>query len=59
MLYNTMIYKWGGVTQWLVCTTRIRSVVSLNPIIGSQCFLERESLLSLLSTGWFQEQIQV
>jgi len=29
-----------------------------HPIKGCRCFLEQETLLSLLSTGWFQEQIQ-
>ena len=29
------------------------SVVRWNPIIGSACFLEQETLHSLLSTGWF------
>jgi len=30
-----------------------------NAIKGSRCFLEQETLPSLLSTGWFQEQIGV
>ena len=34
------------------------SVVSLSPIKGPLCFLEQETLLSLLSTGWFQEWIR-
>jgi len=28
-----------------------------NSIKGSQCFLEHETLFSLLSTGWFQLRI--
>jgi len=29
--------------------------VSSSPIKGPRCFLEQETLLSLLSTGWFQQ----
>jgi len=39
--------------------TRYRSVVDSNTIKGTHCFLEQETLPSLLSTGWFHEQIQV
>ena len=45
--------------QWVVRLTRNRSVVSSNHINGSPCFLEHETLPLLLSTGWFQELIQV
>ena len=34
-------------------------VVGSSPIKGPRCFLEQETLLLLLSTGWFQEQIRV
>ena len=34
------------------------SVVRLSPIKGPRCFLEQETLLSLLRTGWFQERIR-
>ena len=37
---------------------RNQSVLSSNPIKGSHCFIEQESLPSLLSTGWFHEQIR-
>ena len=37
---------------------RNRSVVDLKPIKGSRCVLVQETLPSLLSTGWFQEQIR-
>jgi len=33
------------------------SVMSSNPIKSSHCFLDQETLLSLLNTGWFQERI--
>ena len=33
-------------------------VVSSNPIKGSRCFLEQETLPLLLSTGWFQVRIR-
>ena len=42
-----------NIGQWFV---ECMSVVSLNPIKGSCCFIEQETLSSLLSTGWFQEQ---
>ena len=41
------------------CTTRSWSVMSSNPTKTSLCFLEQETVASLLSTGWFQKQIQV
>jgi len=31
--------------------------MSLSPIQGSSCFLDQETLPSLLSTGWFQKWI--
>jgi len=34
------------------------SYSSSSPIKGPRCFLEQETLLSLLSTGWFQERIR-
>ena len=30
-------------------------VLGSSPIKGPRCFLEQETLLSLLSTGWFQQ----
>jgi len=40
-----------------VTVTRNRTVVSSSPIKGSGYILKQETLPSLLSTGWFQEQI--
>ena len=51
----------GGVGQWIACLYRNQgclSVVSSNPIKGSNCFLKQEPSSSLHSTGWFQEQIR-
>jgi len=45
------------VAQWEMRRTRNWSVRS-SCIKGSHCFLEGETLPSLLSTGWLQEQIQ-
>jgi len=45
--------------QWVAPLTRYHSVVSLSFLdIGSRCFLEQETLPTLLCTGLFQEQIQ-
>ena len=49
----------GSVAQWVACVIHKWSVISLNPIKGFRCFLEEATLPSLLSTGWFQEQIWV
>ena len=38
--------------QWVAGLTCHRTVK------GSHCFLEQETLPSLLSTGWFHEQIR-
>jgi len=46
----------GGVAQWVVRLTRKLEVVG--PIKGHRCFLEQETLLLLLTTGWFQERIR-
>ena len=35
-----------------------KTVVSSSAIKGPRCFLEQETLLSLLSAGWFQERIR-
>ena len=43
--------------QWVARLTRYRSVVGLYSIKCSRCFLEQETLPSLLSTSWFQERI--
>ena len=48
----------GGVAQCVARLTRIVEVVGLSSIKGPRCFLEQETLLSLLSTGWFQERIR-
>ena len=56
VFYLLVLCLEGGVAQWVNASD---SVVSLSPMKGSRCFLEQENLLSLLSTGWFQEQIRV
>ena len=38
----------------LQCGASDLSIVRSNPIKGSCCFIEAETLTSLLSTGWFQ-----
>ena len=48
--------NWGAVL--VARRIRNRSVVDLKPIKGSRCVLVQETLPSLLSTGWFQEQIR-
>jgi len=48
----------SGEAQWVVRLTRNWSYVSFNPIKGFSCFLEQVTLPSLLSTGWFQAQMQ-
>jgi len=45
------------VAQWVARLTRNVEVVVSSPIKGPRCFLEQETLLLMLSTGWFQEQI--
>ena len=49
----------GDAAQWVARLTRNEEVVGSSPIKGPHCFLEQETLLLLLSTGWFQEWIQV
>jgi len=49
--------NYGDVALWTESLTRIRSVVSSNPVKSSRCFIEHDTLPSLLSTGWFQEWI--
>ena len=44
--------------QWVARLTRNVEVVGPSPIKGPHCFLEQEASPLLLSTGWFQEQIQ-
>ena len=45
----------GVMAQWYITSN---SVLRMNPTKGSHCFLEQETLPSLLSTGWFQEWFQ-
>ena len=45
------------VTQWVARLTRNAEAVGSNPINGSRCFLEQDTLPLLLSTGWFQERV--
>ena len=44
--------------QWVARLTRDRWIYRVNPIKGPRCFIEQETLLSLPSTGWFQERIR-
>jgi len=41
--------------QWVSRLTHNVEVVGSSPIKGSCCFLGKETLPLLLSTGWFQE----
>ena len=50
-------HLWVSGAQWVERLTCILSVVGSKPIKGFCCFLEQETLPSLLSTGWFQELI--
>ena len=48
-----------SVAQWVARLTRDRWIpVSSSHIKTPRCFIEHETLLSLLSTGWFQERIR-
>ena len=47
-----------GLTQLLKRLAHNRTVLSLSPMKGPRCFLEQETLPSLLSTSLFQEQIE-
>ena len=51
----------GSMVEWLTCQTsnlRIASCMGSNPVTGTSCcFLEQETLHSLLSTDWFKEWI--
>jgi len=55
-LHNDIEIK-GGVAWWVARLTRHVDIVGSSPIKGPHCFLEQETLPSLLSTGWFQEWI--
>ena len=44
--------------QWVARLTRNVEVVGSSLIRGPRCFVEQETLPLLLSTGWFQEEIQ-
>jgi len=45
--------------SWNLARAKIGRNASLNPIKNSYCLLEQETSHLLLSTGYFQEQIQV
>ena len=54
--YDMALYgSRGDVILWLARLTRNLPVVSSSPIKGSHCFLELDTLPTLLSTGWFQK----
>jgi hypothetical protein len=47
----------GGMVEWLMHqTSNLRGLKTLSG--ASRCFLKKETLHSLLNTGWFQERIQ-
>ena len=51
----------GGVVQWVARLTRDQWIPvsrEFEPHQRPRCFLEQETLLSLLSTGWFHERIR-
>jgi hypothetical protein len=47
----------GGMAEWLTRRTGLAVWVQ-TPSGASRCFLEQETLHSLLSTGWFKERIR-
>ena len=49
---ESLVSMRGDVAQLIVHLTRYWSGVISSPIKGSCCFLEQETLPSLLSTGW-------
>ena len=54
-----MFHLRGGVAQWVARLTRDRWIPVSREFELHQkkrCFLEQETLVSLLSTGWFQER---
>ena len=59
VLLSACEYKRFQVFQVWLAICGYLSAVSSNPIKGSCCFLQQKNWhLSVLSTGWFQEQIQ-
>jgi hypothetical protein len=60
VLSNKCKVSWcGGMAEWLICQTNnlmIASCMGSNPV--SLCFLEQETLHTLLGTGWFQERLR-
>ena len=53
-------YQWtGGLAHWVGRLTSKLPAVGSNPIKGSSCFLEQETLhMMLMRTGWFKERIR-
>ena len=47
----------GGVAHWVKHLISNLSVMRLSPVKDFRCFLDLETLTSLLSTGCFQERI--
>ena len=45
------------VAEWVKSLTCNQSVMSSNLVKDSLCFLEQETLHSLLSSSWFKEQV--
>ena len=54
-LAGRFLYK---ILKWVARLSRHWSVVALNSIKGSYCFLQKDTKSPLLSIGWFQELIQ-
>jgi len=55
---ETCIIKQQGVQAVWCSGQPVSGCCRSCPIKVSLCFLEQDTLLSLLSTGWLQEQIQ-
>jgi len=62
-LQNVTMNTRGGVSQWVARLTRNGWMPVTREFEPHQrltrCFLEQKTLPSLLSTGWFQEQIKL
>ena len=56
---NAVHHSWGRLAQWVARLIPNVEIVGLSPIKGPRCFLDQETLLLFLSTGWFQEWIRM
>ena len=62
-VFSSFVYIWDlflscEISMGAVSPTRNQSVMALNPIKSSHCFLEQEILPSLLSTALFLDSIR-